>query len=209
MNRRFIVLEGIDGAGTTTQAERLSQRLRLEGHQVVTTREPSVGPVGKLIRLALEHKISAGDGAPTSFDWATLALLFAADRRDHVRQCIEPALDSGVCVICDRYDLSSYVYQSLTAPDPLQGLAWVQSLNNQVRRPDITVVLDVSPSTAEKRRSHRGTAAELFEQSELQVRLAAAYQEAHRYVPNDRLIHVNGELAIDEVTEQLWRVCTG
>ena len=80
----FIVLEGIDGSGTTTQAKRLVERLSELGHDAICTREPSSGPVGRFIRDVLEHRVvvedSNGSRAP---DWSTLALLFAADRADH------------------------------------------------------------------------------------------------------------------------------
>jgi dTMP kinase len=208
-NCRFIVLEGIDGAGTTTQARLLAERLRQVGHLVVTTGEPSSGPVGSLIRQALERRLQH-DGAPISqFDWATLALLFAADRADHANRCIVPALQSGAYVICDRYDLSSCIYQSVTAPDPQVALSWVQTLNCQVPRPDITVVLDVSPGTAELRRAIRGAAPELFEQTSLQRQLASAYEDAQHFVPNDRLAHLDGEQLVDAVTERLCAVCLG
>jgi len=200
---RFIVLEGIDGAGTTTQTHRLAQRLRHQGCQVVTTCEPSSGPVGNLIRQALGRRLRLDGGETVELDWATLALLFAADRTDHVSRCIEPALRSGAYVICDRYDLSSCIYQSLTAPDPERALRWVRELNSQLRRPDITLVLDVNPDVAEVRRAKRGTEPELFERQSLQQRLAMAYQDSQNFVPNDRLVHVNGELLAAEVTERL------
>ena len=206
---RFIVLEGIDGAGTTTQTRLLAERLRQADHVVVTTGEPSSGPVGSLIRQALERRLQH-DGAPISpFAWATLALLFAADRADHAHRCILPAIQSGATVICDRYDLSSCIYQSVTAPDPQGALRWVQTLNSQVPRPDITVVLDVKPSVAEHRRANRGAAPELFEQNSLQRQLALAYEEAERFVPNDRLAHVDGEQPVEAVTERLCAICLG
>jgi dTMP kinase len=201
---RFIVLEGIDGAGTTTQTRRLAQRLRHDGCQVVTTCEPSSGPVGNLIRQALERRLRLNADETIGLDWATLALLFAADRTDHVSRCIEPALQSGAYVICDRYDLSSCIYQSLTAPDPERALRWVRELNGQLRRPDITIVLDVNPDVAEIRRAKRGTEPELFERRNLQERLAVAYRNSEDYVPNDRLVHQNGEVSVTEVTELLY-----
>jgi dTMP kinase len=201
---RFIVLEGIDGAGTTTQTRRLAQRLRQQGCPVVTTCEPSSGPVGNLIRQALERRLRVNGDEAIELDWATLALLFAADRTDHVSRCIEPALRSGAYVICDRYDLSSFIYQSLTAPDPEQALRWVRELNGQLRRPDITLVLDVNPDIAEIRRAKRGTEPELFERRSLQQRLAVAYQDSQNYVPNDRLVHVDGAVSAAEVTERLY-----
>jgi dTMP kinase len=160
--------------------------------------------VGVLIRQALERRLASDDAAALELDWATLALLFAADRADHVARCIQPALRSGAYVICDRYDLSSYVYQSLTSPEPQQVLPWIRQVNSRVTRPDLTLVIDIDPLQAELRRQKRGTEPELFEQRTLQQRLAAAYRESKVYVPDDRLVHVDGEAAIEEVTERLY-----
>lgn len=203
---RFIVLEGIDGSGTTTQLEALATRFRALGKSVVTTREPTTGPVGDLLRRILEGKLDTGE-ASVCFDWATLALLFAADRAHHVHSVIRPSLEQGHIVVCDRYDLSSRIYQSVTAPDAEAALPWVCALNERVPRPDITFVLDVDAEIAEQRRAGRGGKPELFEQIDLQRRLARAYAEAHRYVPNDRLEHVAGELPIEQVTERLYWGC--
>src|SRR4051794_5711725 len=100
---KLIVLEGIDGAGTTTQAQRLGKHF---GARVHVTREPSDGAAGILIRQILR-----GEYHP--YDHTALALLFAADRLDHLKREIEPQLQKGVHVISDRYVISSLVYQSL------------------------------------------------------------------------------------------------
>jgi len=205
---QFIVLEGIDGSGTTTQLRALAARLRAAGSSVVTTGEPTAGPVGVLLRQILEGKLESGSNGQT-FDWVTLALLFAADRAHHAQSLIHPNLQEGRIVICDRYDLSSRIYQSVTAPDPVVALPWVCSINDRVPRPDLTFVLDVDPDLAEQRRAKRGGAAELFEKQSLQRNLALAYAEAERYVPNDRLVHVRGELPVDEVTNVLFEGCLG
>jgi dTMP kinase len=85
---RFVVIEGLDGAGTTTQARLLGERLRAEGRAVHVTAEPSGGPVGALIRQVLQHRVNGGAGG--GFDAAGLALLFAADRLDHLAAEVEP-----------------------------------------------------------------------------------------------------------------------
>ena len=134
-------------------------------------------------------------------------MLFAADRAWHMQSVIEPNLQREYTILCDRYDLSSRIYQSVTAPNPEVALPWVCAINGQARRPDLTLVLDVDPEIAERRRVKRGAKAELFEQSQLQRKLALGYQEAHKYVPNDRLKHVPGDLPISEVTgNSLWSV---
>lgn len=204
---QFIVLEGIDGSGTTTQVQCLAARLRAEGKSVVTTREPTTGPVGKLLRQVLEGRLKGDTDAKVEFDWVTLALLFAADRADHAQSLIIPTLARGDLLICDRYDLSSRIYQSLTAPKPDLALTWVCAINAHAPRPDLTYILDIEPRLAESRRLRRGAEPELFEKSELQQRLALAYDEAQRYVPNDRLTHVPGNLPIADVTDYLYATC--
>lgn len=196
----FIVLEGIDGSGTTTQARLLVETLQRNERRALYTAEPSGGSIGRLVRGALQSRRDREiDGAGRRLGWSTLALLFAADRLDHVDSVIAPALEAGSVVVSDRYDLSSLIYQSLTAPDPVTALDWVRSLNAQARRPDLTVVLEVPPDTAEKRRESRGAPAELFEERGLQERLAAAYRAAESFVPGDRLVRVSAVAEIEQV----------
>lgn len=194
----FIVLEGIDGSGTTTQLTRLQRAIEARGHRVHPTREPSGGPVGRLLRQVLTGTLLVESG-PLRFDFCTMALLFAADRMDHVRREIEPALERNEIVVCDRYDLSSLIYQSETSPDAEAYLPWLASLNARAIRPDLTVVLAVDAGVALERRRARGGAEELFEVPELQVRLAARYAEAPRFLPADRLVVLDGNGTLDDV----------
>lgn len=196
---RFVVLEGIDGAGTTTQLERLADALRTRGIAVHTTREPTDGPVGQLIRQVLQHRITLPGGEPRPFAWDTMALLFAADRLDHVQNEIEPALACGTWVLSDRYDLSSLAYQSATSPGE-GSVDWIRRLNSHALRPDLTLVVDVPASLAAERRGRRAASAELYEKEELQERLAAIYSRGEKLVPGDAIAHVSGEGSIDEVT---------
>jgi dTMP kinase len=195
VNGVFVVVEGIDGCGSTTQAARLAASLRERGREVVTTCEPTQGPAGELIRQALRRELVGSGGAERQFDWATLALLFAADRLDHNHTVIEPALGAGRIVISDRYDLSSLAYQSVTASAGDGVVPWIRGLNARARRPDLTIVLDVGAEVAARRRQDRGGAAELFEVDALQRRLASVYARAEDLVPDDRVVHVSGEAA--------------
>jgi dTMP kinase len=195
---RFIVLEGIDGSGTTTQAERLVAELVRAGVGARFTCEPSGGPHGRQIRQLL-----APSSDPVSRSWDALALLFAADRLDHVAREIRPALDSGGTVICDRYDLSSLAYQSATAPSGVDPVPWIRAINQRALRPDLTLVLDVDPDVAEARRVRRAQPAEIFEQRDLQRRLAQLYARAEELVPGDRLLHIRAEGSVDEVGAQI------
>lgn len=192
----FVVIEGIDGAGTTTQCERYAAHLRAERRLVHVTREPSTGPVGSLIRLVLTQRVSL----PQTRQAQTMALLFAADRLDHLSAEIDPYLRDGYVVISDRYDLSSLAYQSITAEhDVYESVGWIRALNRHARRPDVTVVLNVSPETASQRRKVRGGPAEIFDEDGLQSRLCRAYKRAEAFVPGDRVIHVDGEGEPDAV----------
>ncbi|WP_437578427.1 dTMP kinase [Sorangium sp. So ce887] len=198
----FIVFEGIDGAGTSTQAERYAAHLRAARRLVHVTREPSAGPVGALLRQVLTRRISL----PSARQAEVMALLFSADRLDHLGAEVEPLLRDGYIVISDRYDLSSLAYQSTTAADggdPEEILEWIRTLNRHARRPDATVVIDVAPEIAEKRRRGRGGAEELFERTELQARLAEAYRRAEELVPGDRVIHIDGGGPVEEVSRAI------
>jgi len=195
----FVVIEGIDGAGTTTQCERYAARLRAAGRRVHVTREPSAGPVGALLRQVLTRRVVL----PASRQAQTMALLFAADRLDHLAHEVEPRLAEGCVVLSDRYDLSSLTYQSLSDRDDATAprVEWIRALNQGARRPVVTVVIDVSPEVAAARRRARGGAEELLEAVELQALLARAYRRAEAFVPGDRLIHVDGDGSPDTVAE--------
>ncbi len=195
---RFIVLEGIDGAGTTTQAELVSAALRREGWEVLTTREPSDGPIGALIRQALSGKLplSGRGGSPSD---ETLALLFAADRSDHLWGQILPALEREKVVICDRYLLSSLAYQGAVVP-----MDWVEQINAHAVWPDLTIFLEVDAAIAAKRRSARGGEAELFENPQRQRKVFEQYLTAIRSRGGkDRIARLDGNRPIAEVSAEI------
>jgi len=200
---RFIVLEGIDGAGTTTQCGLLAKRLRKDGLAVRTTREPSDGPVGTTIRQILAGRIvGAGGRAP---GWATMALLFAADRMDHVEAEIEPFVAQGGVIISDRYDASSLAYQSVSSGRGGEStVEWIRTLNKNARRPDLTVVLDVPAEVAVTRREARGDAAQLYEQNELQRALCVFYKDLQKHIPNDRVVVIDGSGTVEATAEKVF-----
>lgn len=202
---RLVVLEGIDGAGTTTQVARLAQRLRTLGVPVRVTREPSDGPVGTLVRQVLTGRVVVPGGRAPG--WATMALLFAADRMDHVESEIEPFIATGGVIVSDRYDASSLAYQSVSSgAEAKDAVEWIRSLNRYVRRPELTIVLDVPPDLAAERRLARGEAAQLYDQSEVQRALAEFYRDLARHMPADRVAVVDGSGDVEEVHERIWRV---
>ena len=135
-----------------------------------------------------------------------MALLFAADRLDHLETEISPNLFDGVNVVCDRYDLSSLAYQSVTAERPadvVNTIAWIRQLNQHARRPDLTLVLDVTAEIAAQRRRARGQMAELYEEAEMQTQLVQAYRNATRLLPGDRIVHIDGNGSVDEVARDV------
>ncbi|MDK1361439.1 dTMP kinase [Arthrobacter sp. zg-Y1219] len=143
----FITFEGGDGAGKSTQAEKLTAALQSTGRSVVRTREPGGTPVGEQLRsLVLEH----GNG---EIDARTEALIFAASRAAHVTQVIRPAVERGDVVVCDRFIDSSVAYQgsgrSLGTEDVRQLNVWA----TEGFTPDLTVLLDVDPGQGRLRRT--------------------------------------------------------
>jgi dTMP kinase len=197
----FVVVEGIDGSGSTTVVAEVASHFRAKKRPVFATCEPSGGPFGVIIRQILADTYAVPGRADPSFGWATMALLFAADRLDHLEAEVLPHLEAGDLVVSDRYDLSSLAYQSATA-EPKEGgdpVAWIRDLNQQARRPELTLVLDVDPDVAAERRRARGGKAEMYEKLELQRRLARLYAEAERLVPDDRIVHIDANQPLRDV----------
>ncbi|HET6611269.1 MAG TPA: dTMP kinase [Kofleriaceae bacterium] len=190
----LIVLEGIDGAGTTTQSRRLVDRLTGAGFSAHLTREPSDGPVGRLIREML-----AGDHAPVSPQ--TMSLLFAADRADHIAREVDPALAAGTVVVSDRWVHSSLAYQG-TAEDR----AWIRQLNARALIPAVTVFLEVAPEVAARRRAEAGRDHELYDDLAVQRKVAAGYREViNELSPTQRIVVIDGDRDPDAVAGDVWR----
>ena len=191
----IIALEGIDGSGTTTQAERLAASLREEGHSVHLTREPSDGPVGRLLREML-----AGEHAPV--DATLMALLFAADRADHLQREVEPALAAGAVVVSDRWYHSSLAYQGTE-----QDREWIRELNKNARAPELTLFLEVDPEVAARRRDAAGRDEEIYDRIEDQRRIAAGYRAVvAALAPAERIETVDGEQTPDEIAAHILKL---
>jgi dTMP kinase len=204
----FIVLEGVDGAGTTTHTKTLATSLQAKGLPIHTTHEPSDGPVGVMIRQILTGRLVVpGLHGPRPPTWKTMALLFAADRADHVESEIEPNLRDGVTVISDRYYHSSIAYQSATAPEGADRAGevakWVREINRYARKPDLTIVLDIPPEVAATRRAERGKGQEIYDDFELQRELSAFYREIDGFFPDERIVHVDSNTSREDVAEQI------
>ena len=201
----FIVIEGIDGSGTTTQCSILAERFAVQGLSAHTTREPSDGPIGVLIRQILTGRVvvPGRDGARPP-GWATMATLFASDRLDHLESDVIPNLNDGVTVLCDRYDYSSVAYQTVSGGGGDDVSAWVRELNRHARRPDLTLVLDVDPEVASRRRGARSGSPELYEIDEMQVELASFYTKIDELFPNDTIRHIDANCGVEGVTAAIW-----
>ncbi|MES2638717.1 MAG: dTMP kinase [Myxococcota bacterium] len=187
----FITIEGLDGSGGTTQVERLRAEWarRAPEREVVCTREPSPGPVGRLLRQALAD-VTIGEGV--------LPYLFAADRRDHLDRVVLPALARGAVVISDRYALSSLAYQSLAL-----GLDKVAALNADFPAPDLTVLLDLPPAECLARIDARGAAKERFETLARLEEIAAGYEAALLRVPTWRIARIDAAGTPDDVAARV------
>lgn len=195
MPGKLIAIEGLDGAGTTTQTQRLGRRLQASGREVTLTREPSDGVIGKFVRASLGTP--DGQRIPPG----ALALLFAADRAEHVASELAPALGRGQVVVTDRYVMSSLAYQSLDAE-----IRWVGELNRLAPKPDLTVLVRVSPKTALARIAARAGTRDRFESPELLARVAAQYELALSFLLDDgqACASVDGEGDPDRVEAAIW-----
>jgi dTMP kinase len=190
----FVVLEGIDGSGTTTQLERLVRHLEARGRRAHGTREPSQGPVGLLLRELLLGRHALPDGAPA--DGQAMALLFAADRRDHLRREIEPKLAADVDVVSDRYLWSSLAYQ---AEEAERG--WVASLARGLRTPDLTILLDVPVEVAAARRRAAGRVTERYDADAVQARVAESYRRLA--AANASALVLDGRGSVEHVAAEI------
>lgn len=187
----FIVIEGLDGAGTTTQASKLVRTLEANGRTVVATREPSTGPFGVMARQALGRRLVMPGG--DRIDPAVLALLFAADRMDHLAALVRPALARGAVVVSDRYVHSSLAYQSTE-----NDAEWIAEINSRADVADLTIFIEVPAEECARRIMARGDATEIFEAVETLQRVGEAYEAAIAKRP-DNVVRVDGTLSIDAV----------
>ncbi len=189
----FITFEGIDGSGKSTQARLLADHLRAQGHDVVLTREPGGSPGAEEIRALVLQ------GAPDRWSAETEILLFTAARRDHLERTIQPALDAGKIVICDRFADSTRMYQGLSRGDLR---ATVDQLHTLMigREPDMTVLIDMDPSTGLSRALSRQTADERFEAfgEDLQTAMRAGFLALADEFP-ERFVTIDGNRGVEAV----------
>jgi len=184
---KFIAIEGIDGAGLSTQAGRLQGWLQKMGKRVLLTKEPTNSIIGGVIRSCLDKELKTNP--------LTLQLLYAADRAAHLETVIEPAIKTGNIVVIDRYILSSLAYGSLDVP-----MAYLQHLNMPFRKPDVTFILDAHPKIALNRLKTARWHAELFENEQKLTYVRQNYLSLRTYFSGTHILDANKtaeELALD------------
>jgi dTMP kinase len=187
----FIVFEGLDGAGLSTQAARLAAFLTRRGREVLLTKEPTASPIGQLIKLALNRHLA--------FSPFTLQLLFAADRAEHLAKEIEPAVQARKIVISDRYILSSLAFGAVETE-----LATLQQLNARFRKPDLTIILDTPPRVCLARIRENRETIELFEEETRLERVRAQYLALRGHFANTVIIP--GDQSIEAVSKEVQAV---
>jgi dTMP kinase len=182
----FICIEGLDGSGKTTQARLLTKMLS-KSFNAIYTAEPSHGKTGTFIReccLYEERRL------PTAAE----ALLFAADRIEHIENEIKPALAEGKLVICDRYIYSSLAYQGSAG----LSLAWIKKINSHALRPDFGVFIDVSPERVLERLERKKS---VMETLQIQQKVREVYL---KFVEKSELIRIDGDKPKDAVADALY-----
>ena len=196
----FITLEGIDGAGKSTQARLLADRLRAAGLDAVTTREPGGAPGAEEIRRLLV------EGAPGRWSAETEILLFTAARRDHAERTIQPALKAGSIVVCDRFVDSTRAYQG---SGPLREK--VEELHRLMigLDPDLTLIFDMDPEQGLARAGQRAGGEDRFESKGLafQHSLRKAFLDIARAEPQ-RCRVIDASRDAEAVAADVWTAVT-
>ena len=184
----FICIEGLDGCGKTTQAKLLAKKLK-KSHNTVYTAEPSRGKIGTYIRKSYlygEKRLSS----------VLEALLFAADRIEHVENEVIPALNEGRLVISDRYVYSSLAYQGAAG----LSLDWIEKVNEHALQPDLAVFIDVNPETVMSRLKPKKS---VMETLDTQKKVREIYL---KFVEDGRLTRINGDKSEKEVAKEVYEV---
>ena len=199
--KNFIVFEGIDGAGTSTQIKKLVERGNsARPGTFVATAEPTSGETGRFLRRML-----AGD---FQVDEKTNAYLFAADRCEHIfgKGGVKELCESGKIVVSDRYFFSSMAYQSVSCGDELPKL-----LNSPFPLPEILFYFQINPEISLSRVTARGEKKEIYETIEKQKKIAAQYEKViSEYEKNAaesgmRIVRINAADSIENISEEIWK----
>jgi dTMP kinase len=189
---KFIAIEGLDGAGKSTQTGATINHFNATcACQICATFEPTQFLVGGLVRGRLLNEWNCTP--------ERLQLLFAADRADHLEKEIEPLLEKGVNVICDRYFLSSAAYGGIDC-----DMDWLLQLNSRFLAPDLTIYLNVAAPVCVKRMQENGRSIELFEKQETLEKVAVNYENAFKGLAGEIEVAVlDGNRPIAQVTKDI------
>ncbi len=191
MKGKFIVFEGIDGAGLTTQASLLDKYLKSKKYEVILTKEPTNNLIGGLIRAALRKEWITSN--------RTLQLLFSADRAHHLEKEIIPALEDGKIVILDRYFISTIAYGMIELEKN-----WLKALNSQFYLPDIVFIIDVPVEVSIERIKKSRFGFEFFEEEEKLEKIRNNFLELSKEYENCFVI--NGNRSIEEINQEIIKI---
>ncbi|QTD40209.1 dTMP kinase [Sporosarcina sp. Te-1] len=198
----FITFEGPEGAGKTTVLEEVAKKLRLDGYDVLTTREPGG------IRIAEKIRAIILDNTHQEMDGRTEALLYAAARRQHLVEKIIPALTEGKVVLCDRFIDSSLAYQGYARGLGMENVLSINRFAIGDTMPDVTIFFSISPEEGLERISRNGER-ELnrLDQESIQFHslVYEGYQKLLQQYP-DRFITVDASCEVKTVIENVWKI---
>ena len=194
----FIAIEGLDGSGKSTQIKPLAENLKVLGHNVYTTAEPTQSRIGLMIRDIFKHKMEA--------DHRTIAALYAADRLEHVlnkKDGILKKLEEGYTVITDRYYFSSYAYHGTH-----MDMDWVIEINSLVAdllRPDLNIFIDAPIDVCVKRLNKGRSLTELYEDEENLNQVRKKYFEAfEKLKQSEKIFIADGNRLAETISKDIW-----
>lgn len=202
MNQRgfFIVFEGIDGCGKSTQAQLLYERLKSINDKVIITSEPSDCEIGKLIRKILNGEKKT--------DYLTIAALFVADRLEHLNNednGLKKLYDNGYIIICDRYYFSNFAYNSMHV-----NLDWLIEANKicrEILKPDLNIFIDVDADESMSRLSKNRQGYELFEKKDILNTVRNNYFKTFdKLKETENISIINGMQTVEKIEAEVWNV---
>jgi len=200
MSGKFIVFEGIDGAGKTTQVNLLLEKLEKEGKSAYLTAEPTDLPTGRELRRVLSGEVKKSD--------CEIAALFTLDRIAHNKDAvagIERVLAAGYDVICDRYYYSTLAYQGFST-----DYEWVKSMNvgcPEIRRPDLCIFLDLTPEESLERIQKGRDKLEIYENVETLTKVRDAFHKALTDLgDSENIAIVNAYRTPEEISDEIWEI---
>ncbi|CAA6692758.1 MULTISPECIES: dTMP kinase [unclassified Lentimonas] len=197
----FVTFEGTEGCGKSTQIKALSDRLQRQGQRVLQTREPGGTPLGEAVRHLLQHD-KAGEGMSPEAE----LLLFTASRAQLTRERILPAIAQGEIVLCDRFMDSTTVYQGVARQIDTEAVATINRFAVGEARPDLTILIDLSPEVGMARVRTRGDGQlDRMEQEAIEFFQAvrAGYLKLAESEP-ERFLVLDGNASVEELEQQIW-----